>query len=136
MSIKQTVRELRKNQTEAECLLWEQLRGRKLFGKKFVRQYPFTFEYFGHKRYFVADFFCHEHKLIIELDGGVHTGREHYDTMRTELLEILKLTVIRFSNDEVVNNMPLVHEKISYHCAVGHADHPSIPSLVKRWDAE
>jgi very-short-patch-repair endonuclease len=115
MSIKQTVRELRKNQTEAEAVLWEQLRNRRLSGKKFVRQYPFPFEYFDKKRFFVADFYCHEHRLIVELDGNAHIGRELYDTMRTNLLEILKLNVIRFSNEEVFRNLPVVLNKISSH---------------------
>jgi very-short-patch-repair endonuclease len=67
----------------------------------------------------------------------VHTGIERYDTIRTELLAILKLKVIRFSNDEVVHNMPLVLDKISFHCVTDHVTKtpPTLPSLVKRSEA-
>jgi very-short-patch-repair endonuclease len=62
---------LRKTPTPSENILWQVLRNRKLDGKKFVRQFPIIFEYQGRKRFFVADFYCHEAKLIIELDGKI-----------------------------------------------------------------
>ena len=95
-------RENRKQATEAEKLLWEQLRDRKLYGFKFRRQHPVSD--------FVGDFYCDKCKLIIELDGGYHNSIEQkqYDNGRTYELNELKITVIRFTNTEVVEDMKYV----------------------------
>ncbi len=108
VSIKQRVRDLRRNQTEVEHLLWERLRNRKCGGNKFVRQYPFPFEYHGKKRLFIADFYCHDGRLAIELDGSVHAKHGEYDKIRTEILQIMGLRIIRFSNKEIFNNIEAV----------------------------
>ncbi len=86
---------LRRNQTPAEELLWKILRSHKLDGLKFRRQHPLS--------WFIADFYCHELKLIIELDGGIHELEEvkAYDIIREEKLRALGLTVIRFKNEQV-----------------------------------
>lgn len=88
-------KELRRNQTPAEELLWKILRSHKLDGLKFRRQHPVS--------WFIADFYCHELKLIIELDGGVHELEEvkAYDIRREKKLRSLGLTVIRFKNEQV-----------------------------------
>ena len=87
-------------------MLWEHLRNRKLNGLKFRRQHPLN--------NFVADFYCHEAKLAIELDGEVHDIEEQkdYDNGRTYELNELGITVIRFTNqqaltktDEVLNQI-------------------------------
>jgi len=99
-------RKLRQSSTEAEKLLWERLRNRKLNGLKFRRQHPID--------KYVADFYCHEKKLVVELDGSVHNVSENaaYDRARTVELGGLRINVVRFRNEEVENNMESVLEKI------------------------
>jgi very-short-patch-repair endonuclease len=102
----QYAKELRKNHTEAEEILWQHLRSRKLGGLKFRRQHPL------HK--YIADFYCNEKKLVIELDGDVHLANENpeYDKGRTQTLEELGSSVVRFSNDEVIKNIQTVLARI------------------------
>lgn len=95
--------ELRKNCTETEKILWSQLKQRKI-GAKFIRQYSI-----GN---WVVDFYCPEYKLVIELDGGIHKGLLKADKYRNELLEGMGLRVLRFKNEEVLNNINEVLEKI------------------------
>jgi very-short-patch-repair endonuclease len=103
-------RELRKEQTDAENLLWHLLRGRRFCGFKFRRQYPIG----G----YILDFYCHAAKLAIELDGGGHTSEEQrlYDAERTKVLEGAGLCVLRFWNNEVLNSLEGVlteiHERL------------------------
>lgn len=95
----------RKNPTEAENLLWQELRNRKLNGEKFRRQHPID--------QFIVDFVCLDKKLIIEVDGSVHDKTKQEDQDRTNILEQKKgFKVIRFSNDEVLNNTESVLELI------------------------
>ena len=100
-------RELRNNQTEAEKILWLQLKGRKLLGFKFDRQYSVG--------PYILDFYCPKIRLAIELDGIQHMEKSAllYDQDRTRYLEALNIKVIRFQNDEVINNITLVLDKIS-----------------------
>jgi len=100
-------RALRKNQTNAEKSLWEILRGRRFYGYKFRRQHPISKKY-------ILDFFCVETNLAIELDGIHHQIKEqkNYDEERTEELKLLGIKVIRFTNDEVLNNIEDVLKKI------------------------
>jgi very-short-patch-repair endonuclease len=100
-------RELRQTSTEAEQKLWQQLRNRKLKGKKFRRQHPLS----G----FILDFYCHECKLAIEVDGNCHANEEakEYDAARTHLLNLYGITLLRFWNSEVINDIEGVLEKIS-----------------------
>src|SRR5258705_2836650 len=100
---------LRRRQTEAEQKLWSLLRNRQLKGKKFRRQHAIT----G----YVADFYCHEAKLAIELDGNYHTTVEagEYDASRTALLNECGITVLRFWNQEVINDPAKALQKISDH---------------------
>jgi very-short-patch-repair endonuclease len=102
----QFARDLRKAQTLTEDILWQYLRGRKLDGLKFRRQHPLM-EY-------VADFYCHEKKLVIELDGSVHDSKINldYDQGRTNWLAELEVTVIRFRNEEVIYKMEFVINEI------------------------
>lgn len=72
---KTVCRELRKNSTKVEKILWEYLRNRNLLNKKFYRQYPLFYDLTGRESFFVADFYCHEEKLVIELDGEYHKYR-------------------------------------------------------------
>lgn len=105
-------RDLRKRATNSEEMLWEHLRNRKLLNKKFYRQYPLFYDLTGKESLFVADFYCYEAKLIIELDGEIHKYKLKEDKSRTEILNMLGLKVIRFKNKEVEENMDLVLEKI------------------------
>ncbi|ATC32929.1 DUF559 domain-containing protein [Caulobacter vibrioides] len=89
-----TARRLRQSSTLAEKTLWALVRNRRLGGFKFVRQLPID-------RYF-ADFVCEAGKLIVELDGPAHDGREAYDAKRTEDLERFGYHVLRFRNEKVL----------------------------------
>jgi len=105
-------RELRKNSTPAENILWQAIRNRKLDGKKFLRQHPIFYEITGKESFFVSDFYCHEEKLIIELDGPYHKYRLKEDELRTEILNYLGLGVMRFRNDEVIKDLKSVLKEI------------------------
>lgn len=98
MTLTSTARRLRRNQTDAEKKLWNHLRSRQLGGFKFYRQYP-VYPYY-------VDFLCREPKLIIELDGGKHNEDPAiiYDEKRTHLLESKGYRVIRFWNNDVLQN--------------------------------
>ena len=89
-------RNLRDNQTEAEIYLWENLGQLKYLNVRFKRQHPVL--------YFIADFYCHKAKLIIEVDGGYHNVPEQYlyDQNRDSELKELGLKVIRFTNEQVL----------------------------------
>lgn len=97
---------LRSSQTEAEELLWQRIRGRKLNGLKFRRQHPL--------HNFIADFYCNEKKLVVEIDGGIHDNAEAKldDENRTTILNELGITVMRFSNDEVKTKIEEVLNEI------------------------
>lgn len=110
--IKETVRDLRKNQTQAEAILWQELRNRKLVGKKFLRQHPLVFQWEGKERFLVPDFCCHEAKLIVELDGGVHSKQKDYDILREGVLKELGFRTLRFNNSAVIKNLAIVLIKI------------------------
>ena len=99
-------REMRHESASTEAKLWKCLRNRQLGGFKFRRQHPLS-------RY-IADFYCHEKKIVIELDGFVHSGKvnEEYDQARTNDLEELGIRVIRFLNSEVEKNIELVLRRI------------------------
>jgi very-short-patch-repair endonuclease len=116
-------RELRKNQTLAESFFWEHVRNRKLEGKKILRQHPVKFDYYDTKRFFVADFYCAEFKLIIEIDGKIHEKQKEYDEYRTYLLNNLGYKVIRFKNNEVLYKIDSVF------CKLKHQFNP--PSLAE-----
>ena len=110
--IKETVRYLRKQQTEAETILWQALRSRQLLGSKFLRQHPLVFDWEGKERFLVPDFYCHEASLVVELDGGIHKQKEAYDKIREDVLKDLGLRVLRFRNELVINNLPVVLKTI------------------------
>ncbi len=110
-----TCRELRNNPTKAEGILWKSLRRKKICGKKFQRQYPFFHDITGKETFFVGDFYCHEEKIIVELDGKYHEYRIKEDEERTKILNYLGLRVIRFNNDEVINKLDYVLSEIKKH---------------------
>lgn len=109
---KKTCRELRKRSTEAEMILWERVRNRKLCSKKFLRQHPLFYNLDGKESFFVADFYCDEEKLIVELDGEYHQFRITEDNNRTKILNLLGLQVIRFDNDQVLSDVDKILSEI------------------------
>jgi len=93
---------LRERMTPEEVLLWEELKRRKFLGLKFRRQHPIMV--------YVADFYCHSLKLIIEIDGGYHltVTQRAKDKERTKNLEFNGIKVVRFTNEMINTNMPKV----------------------------
>jgi len=102
--MKERARALRVRQTDAERLLWSRLRNRQFAGYKFRRQ-----EVIG---IYIADFVCLEAKLIIELDGGQHNEQIDYDAERSGYLIRLGFKVLRFWNNDVLQNTDAVLEHI------------------------
>jgi very-short-patch-repair endonuclease len=97
-------RHLRKNLTDAEQKLWRHIRNRQIKGFRFRRQAPI-----GN---YIVDFVCFEKKLIIELDGGQHSEQQEYDHHRSLWLKSKGYTVIRFWNNDVLNNIEGIMEVI------------------------
>lgn len=93
-------RALRARQTKAESLLWCVLRGRRLCGLKFRRQYPID--------PFIADFACIDRRVIIEIDGGYHDYLYEADVTRQQKLEEQGWGVLRFSNEDVLSDVEAV----------------------------
>jgi very-short-patch-repair endonuclease len=97
-------RELRSNMTDAEAHLWQHLRARQILSLKFRRQHP--------AGKYILDFACIEAKLAIELDGGQHNELQMQDNLRTAWLESQGWKVLRFWNNEVLQNTEGVLEEI------------------------
>jgi very-short-patch-repair endonuclease len=95
---------LRRKMTVSEKLLWERLNQKKVSGIRFRRQHPIS--------YFIADFYCHEARLVIELDGEIHKQQVEYDDGRSAEMEKYFIKVIRFTNSVVENNMEEVIRRI------------------------
>lgn len=106
-------RKLRKKQTPTEQILWECLRGRRLAGLKFRRQHPID--------KFIADFYCHEARLVVEVDGAVHREKNQIerDALRTEVLSRLGLSVVRVTNTEVETALRKVLTRIVHEAQAG-----------------
>ena len=103
-SLKERRRNLRKNQTDAEALLWRKLRNKQINRIKFFRQYSVG--------PYILDFFCSEKRLAIELDGSQHLTNQEYDAERSYYLRSQDIKVLRFWNNEVISNLDGVFEKI------------------------
>jgi very-short-patch-repair endonuclease len=118
---------LRRQQTDAERLLWFRLRDRRLSGWKFRRQFPID-------RY-IADFFCADAHLIIELDGGQHAVQTDADAARTKSLEAMGYLVLRFWNNDAIRNIEGVLEEIM--TVLGHfASEPPHPDPLPSGERE
>jgi len=106
-------RQLRRNETPAEKALWACLRNRRFVGHRFLRQHPlYITSAFGRNLYYIPDFYCHKAKLAIEADGPIHLLKKDYDQNRDEVLRSLGLTTIRFDNDQILNDVDSVLNKI------------------------
>jgi very-short-patch-repair endonuclease len=106
--ITERVRDFRKNQTPSENMLWQMLRNRKLNGYKFCRQHPLKVMYGETVRYYIADFYCHEKKLVIEIDGKIHDHQKEYDEYRTYIINRLRIRVWRLKNEELDDIMGVI----------------------------
>ena len=104
----ETARTLRHELTPAEKKLWNAIRNRQLDGLKFRRQHPVG--------RFILDFFCAELRLVIELDGATHLGREDQDAFRQAWLESQRLMVIRCPNHEFLQGVDELLELVWRHC--------------------
>ena len=105
MGIFQIAERLRRDMTASEKIIWDRVCKNQL-GVRIRRQHPVW--------KFIADFYCHEVKLVIEIDGGIHLRSENkeYDISRDIILKEFKIEILRFTNDEVINEPDLVIEKI------------------------
>ena len=104
--INQNARELRKNMTKQERILWNILKDKQFYGYKFRRQHPIE--------NYIVDFICREEKIIIEIDGGQHNQPSdiEYDKKRTLFLESQGYTVIRFWNNDIDKNLDGVFKEL------------------------
>jgi very-short-patch-repair endonuclease len=98
-------RHLRNKMTTEEIMLWEKLKGKQICNLRFRRQHPINI--------FIADFYCHEAKMVIELDGKIHLKTKEYDKERTSIIQDFEIEVLRFTNDEVSSDINSVVEKIT-----------------------
>lgn len=106
----QRAKELRREMTPAEKILWEELRANKL-GVHFRRQQVIA----G----FIVDFYCHKSALVIEVDGDIHDLQQEEDARREKVLRELGLMIVRFKNDDVVRNLSAVVGKIKNRVSLG-----------------
>ncbi len=97
---------LRSKMTDAEMVLWSRLKNRNIFKVRFRRQHPVDI--------FVLDFYCHETKLAIEVDGRIHLKREiqEYDEGRSHDIEKFGIKMLRFTNEQILNNLNEVQTTI------------------------
>jgi very-short-patch-repair endonuclease len=100
----EAARLLREQTTQSEEILWDKLKGKQIFGLRFRRQHPIDL--------FIADFYCHKVRLVVEIDGEFHNFQKEYDIGRTTELEKFDIMVIRFSNQEVILDIERVLSKI------------------------
>jgi len=98
-NLKELARQLRNNSTKAEIILWQKLKRKQMYGYDFHRQKPLD--------NYIVDFFCHELMLAIEVDGYSHQFEEVYDkdVKKTQRLNELGVTVLRFTDNEVLKEM-------------------------------
>ena len=97
---------LRNNMTDAEQILWDKLKNRNVFKARFRRQHPIGI--------FIVDFYCHEYKLAIEIDGEIHLKKEvnEYDDGRSYDIEKLGIKILRFTNNEVFTDLEKIIKEI------------------------
>ena len=101
-------KKLRREMTLAEKILWKQLKANRLNGLHFRRQHVVHWYY--------PDFYCHQHELIVELDGEIHEFQKEYDAERETYLMSLGFRIIRFKNEEVIKNLKGVLQRIVDEC--------------------
>ena len=117
-------RALRIDMTNAERMLWQAMRNRQLCDARFRRQHPVG--------KYIADFACPDRKLIVELDGGQHQEQAVYDEARTGFLQAQGWRVLRFWNNEVMENLEGVLAKVVEHLTSSPPSQPSHFAACKR----
>lgn len=107
--LKELAKRLRNDSTPGEILLWKELSNRQMYGYDFHRQKPLL--------NYIVDFYCYELDLVIEIDGQYHSWEEKFlaDELRDKELEAYKLTILRFTEQDVKNNMVSVLRAIENH---------------------
>lgn len=106
--LKPLAKQMRQNPTPAEDKLWQKLRRNALCGQKFRRQHTID--------RFIVDFYCASANLVVEVDGSIHDYTIAEDTIRQQFLEeVHQLTVLRFTNADVIQNLNAVLERITEH---------------------
>lgn len=104
----ENAKELRREMTPAEKIVWKHLKANRLNGFHFRRQ-QIVHGYF-------ADFYCHQHELIVEVDGGIHEQQKEYDAEREAYLIALGFRIVRFTNEEVHKDLKSVLQRIAEEC--------------------
>ena len=107
--LQERAKELRKNMTPAEKVLWEKLRHNRLDGLQFRRQQIIN--------PYIVDFYCHAKALVIEVDGDIHDLQQEYDEERSNYLIACGFRMLRVFNDDVIQNLQRVMEQIRDACA-------------------
>jgi len=120
--LKEIARQLRNNSTKAEIKLWHHLKGKQLRGYDFHRQKPI-----GN---YIVDFFCNKLMLVIELDGYTHGFKEVFerDKLKEQSLQELEITILRFKDEDIINNIEGVIAYIEEYIQGLENKHPFIPS--------
>jgi very-short-patch-repair endonuclease len=107
-------REQRKKATQEEKIMWDLLRDRKYSNLKFYRQYPIVVSsYDNRKEFYIADFYCHTLRLILEIDGEIHNKQTTYDQARDNTLNELGYKILRISNVQVASQIEDVFNLIA-----------------------
>ena len=104
----ENAKRMRKQPTHEEAVLWEELRKRKMLGYKFRRQHPIN--------NYIADFYYHELKLVVELDGKYHEREEtkESDQQRTKDLQTVRITVYRLTNEDLRNRTFAIEKLVRF----------------------
>jgi len=111
----QRARNLRRAMTPSEKKMWEKLRQRRFCGLRFQRQYLIVYQHNQTKAdYFIVDFYCHEKKLVVEIDGKIHNQQKEEDKHREEILRNLGYHIIRFKNEELHDIQEVLYRLIRY----------------------
>jgi len=89
------------------------VRNREFNGFKFRRQHPIEFQYDDQKRFYIADFYCHEKKLIIEIDGLIHDYQHEYDQIREDVMILSGYRILRFKTEDILYDLERVKENLT-----------------------
>ena len=123
--IVQRARKLRREATVPERLLWAVLRGRRLGGLRFRRQHPIG--------PYVVDFYCHQARLVVEVDGMSHEDKQEQDAQREMYLREQGLHVFRVTNSDVNEDLEAVARAIAHEAGIDSASSPALtPTLSQR----
>jgi very-short-patch-repair endonuclease len=127
-SLTRIAKRLRRNMTDAERVLWRELRAHRFVGFKFKRQEPLGD--------YVADFICHAARLVVEVDGGQHADREAVDLERTHWLESQGFRVLRFWNNDVLANIEGVMQVLEKELRADPFPAPPLPGPLPPGERE